>query len=186
VAYAGLRWPAPPCADLPWASCIRDPPPEPRSVSLDVVVRQDLLRVLQSWSRPGATIIYLTHLRRSRRLSAGQPHLHYLSDKRAPQAGRVSSGELDLPAARCVPGQPSPLLRIAEHWLRAELEVKRARKGNRGGSLAAIAGDPIISSRRRLEAAFYYWSLYGIASSVKLCQLSPFPFQIPTPSDGIS
>eukprot|EP01039_Chlorochromonas_danica_P006066 gene6066-6680_t len=90
------------------------------TVSLDVVVRQDLLRWLKAESeRRQATILYATHIFDG--LDDWPTHLHYLNNK-----GVTGWQGLlhDLPLYREMRsrGEPSPLLRIAENWLRAELE----------------------------------------------------------------
>lgn len=91
------------------------------TVSLDVVVRQDLLRWLKAESeRRQATILYATHIFDG--LDDWPTHLHYLNNK-----GVTGWQGLlrDLPLYREMRsrGEPSPLLRIAEEWLRAELET---------------------------------------------------------------
>lgn len=90
------------------------------TVSLDVVVRQDLLRWLrrESESRQ-ATILYATHIFDG--LDDWPTHVHYLTNKgRTGWQGRLE--DLQLYREMRGRGEPSPLLRIAETWLRAELE----------------------------------------------------------------
>ena len=96
------------------------------TVSLDVVVRQDLLRYLRRESEErGATVLYATHIFDG--LDDWPTHLHYLCNKgHTGWQGKI--GELDLYQQLRAKGEPSPLLRIAESWLRAELDVKRAEK----------------------------------------------------------
>ena len=92
------------------------------TVSLDVVVRQDLLRWLKHESETRkSTIIYATHIFDG--LDDWPTHLHYLNDQGATGwQGRIE--ELDIYQQMRQRGEPSPLLRIAETWLRAELEAR--------------------------------------------------------------
>lgn len=89
------------------------------TVSLDVVVRQDLLRWLRHESETrGATILYATHIFDG--LDDWPTHLHYLANKgQTGWQGKVE--DLELYKQLRTAGEPSPLLRIAETWLRAEL-----------------------------------------------------------------
>jgi len=94
------------------------------TVSLDVVVRQDLLRWLKQESETRkCTIVYATHIFDG--LDDWPTHLHYLNNK-----GRTGWQGLlhELPIYRDLrsQGNPSPLLRIAEMWLRAELDQREA------------------------------------------------------------
>ena len=92
------------------------------TVSLDVVVRQDLLRWLKHESETRkATIIYATHIFDG--LEDWPTHLHYLNDQGCTGwQGRIE--ELDIYQQMRQRGEPSPLLRIAETWLRAELDAR--------------------------------------------------------------
>lgn len=89
------------------------------TVSLDVVVRQDLLRWLEKESKQrGATILYATHIFDG--LDDWPTHLHYLCNKgHTGWQGRIE--DLDIYQEMRKRGEPSPLLRIAETWLRAEM-----------------------------------------------------------------
>jgi CCR4-NOT complex subunit CAF16 len=91
------------------------------TVSLDVVVRQDLLRWLKRESETrGATILYATHIFDG--LDDWPTHVHYLTNKGSTGwQGRLE----DLVPFRELreAGNPSPMLRVAESWLRAELEA---------------------------------------------------------------
>jgi len=113
------------------------------TVSLDVVVRQDLLRYLKRESEErGATILYATHIFDG--LDDWPTHLHYLCNKgNTGFQGKV--GDLKLYQELRAKGEPSPLLRIAESWLRAELEEKRARleAEKAAGPQAIAAADPL-------------------------------------------
>jgi len=95
------------------------------TVSLDVVVRQDLLRYLRRESEQrGATILYATHIFDG--LDDWPTHLHFLCNGgHTGFQGQI--GELELYQELRAKGEPSPLLRIAESWLRTELEEKAAK-----------------------------------------------------------
>jgi len=90
------------------------------TVSLDVVVRQDLLRWLKRESETrGAVILYATHIFDG--LDDWPTHLHYLTNKGCTGwQGRLE--ELELYQQMRSRGEPSPLLRIAETWLRSEMQ----------------------------------------------------------------
>ena len=93
------------------------------TVSLDVIVRQDLLKWLANESKTrGATIIYATHIFDG--LDDWPTHLHYLSNK-GTTGWQGEIGDLQLYKELRAKGEPSPLLRIAEAWLRKELEEKK-------------------------------------------------------------
>lgn len=119
------------------------------TVSLDVVVRQDLLRWLRHESETrGATILYATHIFDG--LDDWPTHLHYLCNKgHTGWQGLV--GDLDLYKQLRAKGEPSPLLRIAESWLRAELtqaDAEAAAAGNNGGGrLEEAAGEAAIAAK---------------------------------------
>lgn len=108
------------------------------TVSLDVVVRQDLLRWLKTESETrGATILYATHIFDG--LDDWPTHLHYLCNKgHTGWQGQI--GDLDLYKQLRAVGEPSPLLRIAESWLRAELV--NAPKEEAAGDSALAEKDP--------------------------------------------
>lgn len=92
------------------------------TVSLDVVVRQDLLRWLKRESETRkCTIIYATHIFDG--LDDWPTHLHYLNNKGC-TGWQGLLHELPLYRELRSQGYPSPLLRIAETWLRAELELR--------------------------------------------------------------
>jgi CCR4-NOT complex subunit CAF16 len=112
------------------------------TVSLDVVVRQDLLRFLKQESEERkATIIYATHIFDG--LDDWPTHLHYLCNKGCTGwQGRVESLELYHDMRKR--GEPSPLLRIAEHWLRTELEQSDLEEAQ--GEAANKDKDPTQSS----------------------------------------
>lgn len=111
------------------------------TVSLDVVVRQDLLRWLKNESETrGSTIIYATHIFDG--LDDWPTHLHYLSyGGFTGWQGRIE--ELELYQQLRAKGEPSPLLRIAESWLRKELDERRQenKQEKPAGAAAIIEGD---------------------------------------------
>lgn len=113
------------------------------TVSLDVVVRQDLLRWLRKESETrGATILYATHIFDG--LDDWPTHLHYLCNKgRTGWQGKI--GDLQFYKDLRAKGEPSPLLRIAEHWLRQEMEDKEQRNETEKamGPAALAAEDPL-------------------------------------------
>lgn len=112
------------------------------TVSLDVVVRQDLLRWLKNESETrGATILYATHIFDG--LDDWPTHLHYLTNTHTTGwQGEIQ--DLGLYKELRAKGEPSPLLRIAEHWLRAELDAKRGRSelDEAAGEAANALADP--------------------------------------------
>lgn len=90
------------------------------TISLDVVVRQDLLRYLKHESETrGCTIIYATHIYDG--LDGWPTHVHYLKNKgRTGWQGKIE--DLELYNEFIKKGETSPLLRVAETWLRKELD----------------------------------------------------------------
>jgi len=116
------------------------------TVSLDVVVRQDLLKWLKNESETrGATILYATHIFDG--LDDWPTHLHYLCNKGyTGWQGKIE--DLQLYRDLRVKGEPSPLLRIAEAWLRAELAEKEAanEKETASGAVAHKEMDPLQAS----------------------------------------
>ena len=112
------------------------------TVSLDVVVRQDLLRWLRVESETrGATILYATHIFDG--LDDWPTHLHYLCNK-GHTGWQGEIGDLDLYKQLRSAGEPSPLLRIAETWLRAELAETASAgvKEEAAGEFAIAERDP--------------------------------------------
>jgi len=95
------------------------------TVSLDVVVRQDLLRWLKQESENRkATIIYATHIFDG--LDDWPTHVHYLNNKGC-TGWQGLLQELPIYRELRSQGNPSPLLRIAEAWLRAELDLRESK-----------------------------------------------------------
>jgi CCR4-NOT complex subunit CAF16 len=116
------------------------------TVSLDVVVRQDLLKFLREESETrGATIIYATHIFDG--LDDWPTHLHYLTNKgNTGWQGLIN--DLPLYQEMRTRGEPSPLLRIAEHWLRKELEVKSEPEAA-SGEAVNIENNPDLHATNR-------------------------------------
>ena len=111
------------------------------TVSLDVVVRIDLLKWLKRESETRkATIIYATHIFDG--LEDWPTHLHYLCNKgHTGWQGRIET--LDLYKELRTKGEPSPLLRIAERWLRDELVKSNNKPEEASGEAALSARDPM-------------------------------------------
>jgi CCR4-NOT complex subunit CAF16 len=93
------------------------------TTSLDVCVRQDLLRWLVRESEDrNATILYATHIFDG--LDEWPTHLHYLTDSGSTGwQGRLE--ELDVYSQLKSEKHPAKMLAIADHWLRKELNAKR-------------------------------------------------------------
>jgi CCR4-NOT complex subunit CAF16 len=95
------------------------------TTSLDVCVRQDLLRWLVRESEErGATILYATHIFDG--LDDWGSHLYYLTDSGV-CGWQGSMGDLALYNKLKEEKHPSKMLCIAENWLRKELEQKRSK-----------------------------------------------------------
>jgi CCR4-NOT complex subunit CAF16 len=113
------------------------------TVSLDVVVRIDLLRWLKRESETrGATIIYATHIFDG--LDDWPTHMHYLCNKgHTGWQGKIE--DLALYRELRAKGEPSPLLRIAERWLRDELKTSSSKE-EASGEAALSERDPMQQS----------------------------------------
>jgi len=96
------------------------------TTSLDVCVRQDLLRWLVKESdERKATIIYATHIFDG--LDDWATNLHYLTDEgKCGWQGKLEDLEVYQELKRTQ--HPAKMLAIADHWLRKELEAKRAAR----------------------------------------------------------
>lgn len=97
------------------------------TVSLDVIVRMDLLEWLRVESDTrGATILYATHIFDG--LDDWPTHIHYLkSGGYTGWQGKLN--DLQIYQDYKNKGEYSPLLRVAEYWLRQEiLENKRKKE----------------------------------------------------------
>ena len=96
------------------------------TVSLDVCVRQDLLKWLEKESvERGATIIYATHIFDG--LDEWASHLYYLTNEgKCGWEGRMD--ELEVYQELRAKNHPAKMLTIADHWLRKELEESRKKR----------------------------------------------------------
>lgn len=96
------------------------------TVSLDVCVRQDLLKWLERESiERGATIVYATHIFDG--LDDWASHLFYLtSEGNCGWQGKMN--ELEIYHKLKAENHPCKMLAIADHWLRKELEYNRKHK----------------------------------------------------------
>jgi CCR4-NOT complex subunit CAF16 len=96
------------------------------TVSLDVCVRQDLLRwLVRESDERGATVLYATHIFDG--LDDWATHLYYLNDSgRCGWQGPMQ--ELEIYHTLRAQNHPCKMLAIAEHWLRKELDAKRANR----------------------------------------------------------
>jgi CCR4-NOT complex subunit CAF16 len=125
------------------------------TTSLDVCVRQDLLRWLVRESEErGATIIYATHIFDG--LDEWATHLHYLSDSGScGWQGRIQ--DLEVYQKLKEENHPAKMLAIADHWLRKELERNRKmRRFEKAQGDLSHAADPTdhhggFSSGRNLK-----------------------------------
>ena len=93
------------------------------TTSLDVCVRQDLLRwLIRESEERDATIIYATHIFDG--LDDWATHLYYLTDTGScGWQGEMESLEMHQTLKQL--NHPCKMLAIAEHWLRKELETNR-------------------------------------------------------------
>ena len=96
------------------------------TTSLDVCVRQDLLRWLEKESTSrGATIVYATHIFDG--LDDWPTHLTYLTDV-GDTGWQGKLEELEYYQKLKEEKHPAKMLAVADHWLRKELERNRAKK----------------------------------------------------------
>ncbi|KAL3785599.1 hypothetical protein HJC23_004747 [Cyclotella cryptica] len=96
------------------------------TVSLDVCVRQDLLRWLEKESvERGATIVYATHIFDG--LDDWATHLFYLNNKGS-CGWQGEMHELEIYQRLKEENHPYKMLAIADNWLRAEMEENRRSK----------------------------------------------------------
>lgn len=96
------------------------------TTSLDVCVRQDLLRwLVRESNERGATIVYATHIFDG--LDDWATHLYYLNNSgQCGWEGRME--DLEIYQKLKAENHPCKMLAIAEHWLRKELDEKRRQK----------------------------------------------------------
>lgn len=106
------------------------------TTSLDVCVRQDLLRwLVRESDERKATIIYATHIFDG--LDDWASHLFYLSNEgKCGWQGKMQDLEIYRQLKR--DNHPAKMLAIAEHWLRKELEEARrlGKKEKADGAMA--------------------------------------------------
>jgi len=93
------------------------------TTSLDVCVRQDLLRWLERESKErNATIIYATHIFDG--LEDWPTHLHYLTNEGS-TGWQGKLADLDYYQKLKAENHPAKMLAVADFWLRKELEKNR-------------------------------------------------------------
>ena len=116
------------------------------TTSLDVCVRQDLLRwLVRESDERGATIVYATHIFDG--LDDWATHLYYLNDSgQCGWQGRMQ--DLEVYQKLKAENHPCKMLAIAEHWLRKEMDEKR-KKNKHEKALGALAhqGDVLDRSQ---------------------------------------
>merc|ERR1712232_896272 len=114
------------------------------TTSLDVCVRQDLLRwLVRESDQRGATIIYATHIFDG--LDDWASHLFYLSDS-GTRDWQGKMEDLEMYHKLKSENHPCKMLAIAEHWLRRELEANRLlHKREKAHGQMAIEMDPTDS-----------------------------------------
>mmetsp|Transcript_6297 Transcript_6297/g.9148 ORF Transcript_6297/g.9148 Transcript_6297/m.9148 type:complete len:343 (-) Transcript_6297:169-1197(-) len=96
------------------------------TTSLDVCVRQDLLRwLIRESDERKATIIYCTHIFDG--LDDWATHLHYLTDK-GDTGWQGKMNDLEFYHKLKQERHPAKMLAIADHWLRKELNAKREQR----------------------------------------------------------
>lgn len=110
------------------------------TTSLDVCVRQDLLQWLVKESDVrGATILYATHIFDG--LDDWATHLFYLNNKG--QCGwQGEMKDLDVYQELKKNNHPAKMLKVADVWLRKELEEARANNKYEKAQFAAMELDP--------------------------------------------
>lgn len=93
------------------------------TTSLDVCVRQDLLRwLVRESDERGATIIYATHIFDG--LDDWATHLFYLTDS-GDCGWQGKMKDMETYKKLKAENHPAKMLAIAEHWLRKELDARR-------------------------------------------------------------
>ena len=114
------------------------------TTSLDVCVRQDLLRwLVRESDERGATIVYATHIFDG--LDDWATHLYYLND--SGQCGwQGKMNDLEVYQKLKAENHPCKMLAIAEHWLRQELEEKR-RNHKKEKELGRARNEPDLLDR---------------------------------------
>lgn len=106
---------------------------------LDVIVRQDLLYWLRKETEErNATVVYATHIFDG--LDDWPSHIHFLT-RNGSTGWQGALNELDLYRQLRDEGHPSPMLKIAVTWLRAELK-NGAGKEREEGEAALDSSNP--------------------------------------------
>ena len=114
---------------------------------LDVIVRQDLLLWLQKECETrGATVLYATHIFDG--LDDWPTHVHYLN-RHGKTGWQGQIQDLDLYTKLRAEGHPSPLLKIATTWLRAELAEFGPAKEGEDGEAANVSKNPSLEATNR-------------------------------------
>ena len=118
------------------------------TTALDVVVRQDLLMWLQKETETrDATIVYATHIFDG--LDTWPTHVHYLHYHGATGwQGRLEENEHYMELRNA--GHPSPILKVAEKWLRDEI----ADQKNNGEQREASSGFAAVQAKSEGAASF--------------------------------
>lgn len=116
---------------------------------LDVIVRQDLLLWLhKETEQRGATVIYATHIFDG--LDDWPTHVHFLN-RHGSTGWQGQLSDLDMYTQLRKDGHPSPILKIATTWLRAELKESRTdrTREKEEGAAAKIMSNPNYVSTDR-------------------------------------
>lgn len=113
------------------------------TTSLDVCVRQDLLRWLEKESNErNATIIYATHIFDG--LDDWPTHLHYLTSSGS-TGWQGKLNELEYYQQLKADNHPAKMLAVATHWLRKEMQKNREmKKVEKAQGFDAHALDPTV------------------------------------------
>lgn len=124
------------------------------TVSLDVIVRMDLLRWLKAESeKTGCTILYATHIFDG--LDDWPSHLHYL--KHNGETGwQGKTEDLEIYREFKAQGATSPLLKVAEYWLRKELKDQKdaAAAGSTNASAEPADGEGAHKNKDPTQASY--------------------------------
>ena len=134
------------------------------TVSLDVVVRQDLLRWLRKETEErGATVLYATHIFDG--LDDWPSHLHFMTNQgKTGWQGKLE--ELDHYQELRKAGDPGPLLRIAEKWLRTEIEEQKRQK-KQEKELGAQAHDDKLARSTLSGGGYAAGRMYDVFHEMK-------------------
>ena len=114
---------------------------------LDVIVRQDLMGWLQKETETrGATVVYATHIFDG--LDDWPTHMHYLN-RHGATGWQGPMGELELHQKLRKEGHPSPMLKIATTWLRAEIAEEGVQVEHADGDGARESMNPNCDAQDR-------------------------------------